>query len=168
MDEAASRILSMVSRAAVSLVNAAAKRITLILGADNPPNVPYYEHYGFTGIPTKDMEALALAIGGDPETLIVICVDGAAYRPKDLGLLDVCVYNAAGQRLELRTLYMHAKSSDVRLGTGVQVAVARNGDTISPTAAMTTWFEAIQAATGVAPPGSMGTVVATAANVKAS
>lgn len=62
---------------------------------------------------------------------------------------------------------VNSDGSDIVLNNGT-LRVARDTDAVNASAALTTWFAAVQAATGVAPPvGAVGAISGGASSVKA-
>ena len=89
------RLLLMVGRAVVLLINDKPKLQELQLGAlasETLDGVERFQEYGFTSHPHKDAEAILLALGGMRSHSVVIAVDDRRYRLTELERGEVALY----------------------------------------------------------------------------
>jgi phage baseplate assembly protein V len=95
----------MVSRAIVNLVDDATKLQALqvtMLADETSDQVERVQKYGFTSVPHPDSEAIALAVGGSRDHVVVICVDDRRYRLKGLQSGEVAIYTDEGDSVVLK------------------------------------------------------------------
>lgn len=84
-------------------------------------SVERMQDYGFSSNPPINSEVLLGEIGGSRDHPIVVKVDSAAYRPKNLIAGEVIVYSQHGQRLLLTS------TGQIYVNNGSK-KVARDGD----------------------------------------
>lgn len=90
------RILTMIGKAMIDEVKDST-RVQLvkakIMGNNLTGWIERIQQAGFTSVPVKDGEAIAVCIGGDQSNMVIIATDAAATRPNNLAEGDVCVYH---------------------------------------------------------------------------
>jgi len=64
-----------------------------LLGDEVKDGVERIQQAGFTSVPLKDSEAVAVCVGGERDNMIIIATDSAETRPKGLSEGDVCIYH---------------------------------------------------------------------------
>lgn len=104
MNRLAWRLRLVVSRAVVTLVNDAAKMQALQVQLQPDvvrDRVEHFQNYGFTSVPLKGSEGLALAVGASTAHTVVINVDDRRYRLKGLQSGEVALYDDIGHRVHL-------------------------------------------------------------------
>lgn len=122
------RVDLMLSRAIITLVNDDPKlqglQITLLAG-EVADDIERFQEYGFSSVPEKGAEAIALAVGGNRNHLVVVATDDRRYRPTGLQAGDVVNYNSAGAKVLLRgpAVLIGAGDNSQALGDGVKAAL---------------------------------------------
>lgn len=97
------RVRLMVARGIVELVDDSKKfqslQVTVAGSSTENEDEPQardeterFQQYGVSSHPSKDAEALCLAVGGNPDHVVVICVDDRRYRPTGLEEGEVVLY----------------------------------------------------------------------------
>lgn len=92
----ANKLGNMLARGAVTLANAAHKLQTLqvsLLNDEAKDELEYLEPYGFTSHPNPGAEALAAFIEGDRSHGVVLVAADRRFRPVNLAVGDVAIYN---------------------------------------------------------------------------
>ncbi|MBI4209535.1 MAG: phage baseplate assembly protein [Deltaproteobacteria bacterium] len=99
------RVLLSISRGIVKEVDDS-KKIQLLtlrlLANELHSNVERFQNYGFTSVPLKDSEVVAVFPGGNREHGIVIAVEDRRYRLKGLQSGEVALYTDEGDSLVLK------------------------------------------------------------------
>lgn len=116
------RVMLMVSRAVVTLVNDSLKMQRLQLGVlegETKDNVERFQNYGFTGVPLVGAEAVIAFIGGNRDHGIVLAVDDRRYRVVGLENGEVAIYNFEGTKVVLKKggIIEHTAATKVRMVT---------------------------------------------------
>lgn len=96
------RVANMVSRAVVRLVDDSLKVQNLqlnLLDEETRGGVERIQNYGFTSVPLDGAEAVALAVGGKRDHLLVVAVEDRRYRLKGLADGEVAVYDHTGSKV---------------------------------------------------------------------
>lgn len=129
------RILNLVARAVVQLVNDETKLQLLQLGVladETRSEVERMQNYGFTSVPLPGAECLVLFVGGRRDHGVVVAADDRRHRLKGLQPGEVAVYNNAGGQVVLRADgSIEVEGTSVIFNGGAQ-PVARAGDTAGP------------------------------------
>lgn len=89
------RVLLMVSRAVVELVDDARRLQTLQVtgyASEVLDGAERFQQYGFTSVPHPEAEAVVLAVGGERQHPIVIAVEDRRYRLVGLEDGEVALY----------------------------------------------------------------------------
>lgn len=98
------RLRLMVSRAVIGLVNDSLKtqrlQLTLLEG-EVQDGVERFAEYGFTSVPHKSCQAVAVSIGGSRSHLIIIATHDGDSRLKGLAEGEVALYDDLGQKVHL-------------------------------------------------------------------
>lgn len=95
----------MVGRAVLLLVNDQLKLQGLqisLLADEVREDVERFQNYGFTSHPLPGAEAVAVAVGGSRDHLVVLAVDDRRYRVKGLQAGEVAIYTDEGDKVVLR------------------------------------------------------------------
>lgn len=99
------RVLSMISRGVVKLINDAAGRQELqlvALDAQTLDRIERFQEYGFTSHPHPDAEAVVLSLAGARDHSIVIAVEDRRYRLQGLAAGEVALYDDLDQKVHLK------------------------------------------------------------------
>jgi phage gp45-like len=99
------RLGLMVGRAVLLLVNDQLKLQGLQIGllADEVrEDVERFQNYGFTSHPHPGAEAVAVAVAGSRDHLVVLAVDDRRYRLKGLQAGEVAIYTDEGDKVVLK------------------------------------------------------------------
>lgn len=102
LDPMKRRVMLMVGRAVVRLVNDAPKMQTLqlsLLEGEVRDGVERFQQYGFTAHPLPGAEAAVVFLGGNRNHGIVIAVDDRRYRLTALAAGEVALYDDLGKSL---------------------------------------------------------------------
>lgn len=105
MAPALRRVALMVGRAILELVDDGAPLQTLqlsLLSDEVRANVERVQQYGFTSHPQNGAEAVAVAVGGSRDHLVVIAVDDRRYRLRGLAQGEVAIYTDEGDKIVLK------------------------------------------------------------------
>jgi phage baseplate assembly protein V len=100
------RIVNMVARAVVQVVDDSAKMQLLQLGildGETRDGLERLQEYGFTSVPEDGAEAVVLFPGGSRDHGLVIAVDDRRYRLKGLGAGEVAVYHKDGATITMKS-----------------------------------------------------------------
>lgn len=101
------RVMNMVARAVVQLVNEATKLQEVQLAIQDEEvrdECERMQQYGFSSKPLPGAEAVVIFVGGNRDHPLVTNVDDRRYRPKFLQDGEVVVYNHTGD-------YVHIKAN---------------------------------------------------------
>lgn len=109
------RLRLIAARAVIRLVNDGYKeqvvQVDLLSGETRAAE--RYQHYGFTSCPRPASEAIALAIGGSREHLVIVADGDRRYRLKNLESGEVALHDDQGQALIFkRGVEIHITGSD--------------------------------------------------------
>lgn len=99
------RLGLMIGRGVVALVNDSLKLQGLqleLLSDELRDNVERFQNYGFTSHPHPGAEAVAAAVAGSRDHLVVLAVDDRRYRLKGLQQGEVAIYTDEGDQVVLR------------------------------------------------------------------
>lgn len=99
------RVYTMISRAVIEAVNDAGgmQVLKLNLLADETRNaIERFQNFGFSSNPPANSEALALAVGGNRDHLVVVACDDRATRIKNLVSGESAVYTNDGTIIHLK------------------------------------------------------------------
>ncbi len=105
LDPMLRRVMLMVGRAVLELVNDASKvqsaQVSL-LDDEVRDNVERFQNYGFTSVPEAGAEGVAVSVAGNRDHIILVAVDDRRYRK--LGMLpgEVAVYTKWGDFIHLK------------------------------------------------------------------
>ena len=90
-----------VSRAVVALVDDARKMQEVQVGLliDETRDAEHFQPFGLTGVPPKDSEGVFLAVGGNRDHGIVVCVSDRSKRPTGLQPGEAGLYNVEGLKV---------------------------------------------------------------------
>jgi phage baseplate assembly protein V len=116
------RIVNMVARAVVQVVDDSAKMQLLQLGildGETRDGLERLQEYGFTSVPEDGAEAVVLFPGGSRDHGLVIAVDDRRYRLNGLGAGEVAVYHKGGGRIHFKA----DGSLEIKPGTGGDVKI---------------------------------------------
>ena len=105
MAPALRRVALMVGRAILELVDDGAPLQTLqlsLLSDEVRANVERVQEYGFTSHPQNGAEAVAVAVAGSRDHLVVIAVDDRRYRLRGLAQGEVAIYTDEGDKIVLK------------------------------------------------------------------
>lgn len=114
------RIMNLVSRGVVKLVNSSIKMQSLqvtLLSGEVLDDIEHWEQYGFTAHPKKGAEALAVSLGGNRNHSIVISVANREYRLQGLDEGEVALYTDEGDSIILK------RGNNIEINAGTQVTV---------------------------------------------
>lgn len=99
------RVYTMITRAVIESVKDSdgmqVVKVNLLAG-ETRSDVERFQNFGFTSNPPKSSEAVALAMGGDRDHLIVIVADDRKTRVKNLEEGESAFYNKGGDNLTLK------------------------------------------------------------------
>lgn len=93
-----------VARGTIKLVGDASKLQTVqlaLLDGEVRDGVEVFQHYGFSSVPLDNAEAVAVAVGGNRDHLVVIGHGDRRSRPVAFQAGEVCIYDHQGQRIAL-------------------------------------------------------------------
>lgn len=76
------------------------------------------QEYGFTSVPLSGCRGVAIFVGGDRSSGIVIATDDVTYRKKDLQPGEVAVYNNEGDFILLK------KGGGIEISTPTEVTIS--------------------------------------------
>lgn len=99
------RLGLMIGRAIVVLANDSLKLQGLqieLLSDEVREGVERFQNYGFTSHPHAGAEAVAAAVAGSRDHLVVLAVDDRRYRLKGLQAGEVAIYTDEGDKVVLR------------------------------------------------------------------
>lgn len=99
------RVMLMVARGVVSLVDDSSKMQTLQIGAlrrEIRDNVERFQNYGFTSKPHVGAEHVTLFWGGNRDHGLCIAVDDRRYRLLGLQNGEVAIYTDEGDKVHLK------------------------------------------------------------------
>lgn len=121
-------VRNLVQRGVVDRVDASQKMQSLDISLGNgfkPTKVEHWERYGFTYHPKPGAEVLALAIGGNPDHMVVI--DGAdrRYRIKNMAEGELAIHDDQGQVVHFKRGGIHVESA---LGITLKGPITFEGD----------------------------------------
>lgn len=173
------QIANMLRRSVVRLVNDSKMLQTLQLfvtgtedeGTEDDPEdqdeIEHFEHYGLTTWLPRGAEALLARIAGEKAVQVVF---GTAYRearPKLAAEKDVTIWDADGQKIELKRdkiVITLNGANDLELGAGATKGVARDGDgVVSNTtidSAFWSWVTAVSGLLSIPfPPQTLGSEI---------
>lgn len=120
MQELRRRVLNIVSRAVVTLVDDTLKMQGLqltLLEDEVREQVERFQQYGFTSVPFAGAEALVLAVGGNRDHLLAIAIDDRRSRKRNLQPGEVALYTDQGDSILLK----RGRIVEVTAGTKVRV-----------------------------------------------
>ncbi|MEG1604097.1 MAG: phage baseplate assembly protein [Cloacibacillus sp.] len=87
------------------------------LAGETRSDVERVQEYGFTSMPQADCRGIAIFIGGDRSSGVVIATDDTRYRKKDLLPGEVAIYTDEGD-------YIHFKrGKEIEIVTGCKLIV---------------------------------------------
>lgn len=99
------RLVMSITRAVLESVKDSGKmqlaKVKLFAG-ETREDIERFQNFGFTSVPQSGAEAVALAMGGNREHLIVVVADDRKVRLKDLLPGESAMYNAAGKKIHLK------------------------------------------------------------------
>ncbi|MGY3910739.1 phage baseplate assembly protein V [Aeromonas piscicola] len=98
------RIRTSVARGIISLINDASGHQTVqVVLRDGEPadDLERLQEYGFFSVPLAGAEALAVAVGGKQDHLVVACVADHRSRPKEGNAGDAGIYHYQGHEIRL-------------------------------------------------------------------
>lgn len=105
MDPIKRRMLLMIGRALVEVVDDSTKmqalQVTLLEG-EVRERVERFQNFGFTSVPEPGAEAVAAAVTGSRDHLVVVVVDDRRYRKTGLQPGESCQYNKWGDSVHLK------------------------------------------------------------------
>ena len=119
------RVGGMVLRGVVTLVNNATtmQGLQITLMSDETDNdVERFEEYGLTSVPFTGAEAIALAVGGNPDHRIVIKVADRRHRLAGLVEGEVALYDDQGQKVHIKR-----NSIDIEATSGKDIYINVSG-----------------------------------------
>jgi len=96
---------TMLARCTLVLSKASAKIQRLqvrLLAGETKDNIEMLEQYGFTSIPMAGASGLALFMGGDRSSGVVLAVGDKRYRLTDLNPGEVAIYNHEGAKVVIK------------------------------------------------------------------
>lgn len=128
------RILLMIGRAVVRLVNDGMKMQTLqisLLDGEVRANVERFQNYGFTSHPKPGAEAIAASVMGNRDHCVVLAVDDRRYRLQGLEAGEVALYDDLGQKVHL------TRTGIVIDGAGLPVTVTNTPEIVLDTPLVT-------------------------------
>lgn len=99
------RLSAMVGRCIVNLINDAPQwqSLQIELRSDEVRmDVERAQNYGFTSHPHPGAEAVAVAVAGSRDHVIVVAVDDRRYRLRSLAQGEVAIYTDEGDRIVLK------------------------------------------------------------------
>lgn len=99
------RVMLMVNRAVVSLVNDALRMQGLqvhVLQGEVRDGVERFQEYGFTSVPLPGAEAVMVSVAGNHDHGIVIAVDDRRYRLTGMQGGEVALYTDEGDKIALK------------------------------------------------------------------
>lgn len=159
------RVRGLVSRAVVRVVNDALGQqgVQVSLGVGEVrSDVEHHQPYGFSAHPHPDAEGIFLSVGGSRNAGVVLAVGDRRYRLRSLEQGEVAIYDDLGTRVHLRRGGVLTLSAErIELGEGATKRVAREGDAVSASTAMTTWMGQVQLAINGLAPASVTQTVGT-------
>ena len=120
LEPLALRLRLMVARAVIELVDDAAKMQLLqlsLMGDEVRDAVERLQQYGFTSVPLEGAEAIALAVGGNRNHLVVIATDDRRWRKKDLEPGESALYTDEGDYVILK----RGRIVEIKAGTKLRV-----------------------------------------------
>lgn len=145
---------------------------TTILKSEIKDRIDRYQNYGFTSNPLPGAQAVAVFNGGNRQSGIVLAVDDARYRVKNLKPGEVAIYTDEGDSITLhRNRHIKIRTKKFELDTeDCQIKTAKfsvtNG-TIDITVLLIQWMNEIITATTSTMLGPMKLVGAGLPNLKA-
>lgn len=106
-------------------------QITVMAG-ETQDAVERFQEYGFTSVPLKGCEGIAVFIGGNRESAAVIATDDRRYRLKNLSSGDVAIYTNYGNFVKLKS------NGDVEVeGKNIKVTAETKVELIASTVEIT-------------------------------
>lgn len=122
------RVYTMITRAVIETANDAGGMQLLklaLLAGENDDDVERFQNFGFTSVPPDGSEALALAVGGNREHLIVIAADDRRVRIKGLEKGESAFYNDKGDKIVIKANgdIELTNSNDLKLNVGNDIAL---------------------------------------------
>jgi phage baseplate assembly protein V len=156
MDPMLRRVMLMVGRAVLELVNDASKMQSAqvsLLDDEVRDNVERFQNYGFTSVPEAGAEGVALSVTGNRDHVILVAVDDRRYRKLGMQPGEVAVYTKWGDFIHLKQsecLVQHstkitATAPSIEANGNVQV----NGNlSVSGTISSTSTISAVGQITG--------------------
>lgn len=95
-------VRNLIQRGVVDRVDASQKMQTLdisLLNGFKPTKVEHWERYGITYRPHEGAEVLAIALGGNPDHMVVTDVADRRHRPTNLKPGEVMFHDHQGQSI---------------------------------------------------------------------
>ncbi len=83
--------------------------------------VERFQNYGFTSVPPKDAECVALFLGGQKGFPLIIAADSRETRLKDLKEGESAVYNSQGSKIHLKS------DGEILIDNGASQITLKNG-----------------------------------------
>lgn len=97
-------VRSLVRRGVVDKSDASKKMQTMNIRLDDghrPSIVEHWERYGMTYHPDEGAEVLTIAVGGNPDHVIVIDAADRRYRLKNFAKGEMAIHDDQGQKVHL-------------------------------------------------------------------
>ncbi|MCK5602853.1 phage baseplate assembly protein [Candidatus Pacearchaeota archaeon] len=98
------RVQLMIGRAILETINDTTKvqSVKASLFQDEVlDDVERFQEYGFTSVPFKNCEAIAVCVGGGRSHAVIIATDDRTRRPTGLAKGDAAMYNGHGVRVKV-------------------------------------------------------------------
>lgn len=132
----ARRIVNMLSRGTVTLVNSALKLQTIqvsILSEEAKDTVEHFEPFGFTSNPHQGAEVLATFIEGDRSHGIIVMATDRRYRVQNLLPGEVAIYDDHGTFIKLTQtgIVIYGGAHDINISGAPNINIA--GGTVNVT-----------------------------------
>ncbi|MGE0022116.1 MAG: phage baseplate assembly protein V [Hyphomicrobium sp.] len=112
-------VRNLVQRGVVDRSDASKKMQTLdisLLNGSKPTKVEHWERYGITYRPLEGAEVLAIALGGNPDHLVVTDVADRRHRPTNLNPGELMIHDHQGQSILIGKDY-------IKIATGKKLVI---------------------------------------------
>lgn len=113
-----------------------------IFGGDVRDRRDRPQPYGFTSSPFAGSEAVALAVGGNPNDTLIICIEDRRYRLSGLASGEVALYDDQGQTVYLtrdgvrvtstKKVTIETKRAEITATEAVHIGAGGVGPTYRP------------------------------------
>jgi len=125
------RVYTIITRAVLETVRDDEKmqlvKLSLLAG-ESRSDVERFQNFGVTSHPLPGAEAVAVAVGGNRDHLIVIATDDRRFRIKDLPAGGVAIYSAVEGENEAKQIIKVLPDGNIELGKGTLEKLV-NGET---------------------------------------